>query len=427
MEKQILLHKENIEKFISRLSEMNQMLAKKNQPKVDFYIASIEDCDIFGINLYSEMTSKNIKGIDVTFEGVVDLINKDEESKVFHVNNPLIHKLLLNCSCDECHKKIGRNKYLVFSKGEVKSREDLIVLGSKCARNYFPFSVESYLGNLEYVFDEIESEYDERSGSCSYLNNSVDAELLYKAVCDATDNLSFYHKEGETKTDVCNLVFDRKYRPSEPKIPFSEIREYLLGAYAEADSEFTMNVRSVMMKDNVVRDRIEIKQLGIAIYSFIGAKLWHDREVEKKIAEERRIKEGAVIEYFGNIGDKFEKELVFDKCFGYETDFGYSYILLFHDSDNHVFKWSTANGTYKAWCKTNGNSGYSEYEVGKKYTIRGSIKAHSEYRGVKQTVITRCKVIKDEYESHVFSEKEIQKKPTESDDYEAIFGTLQIA
>jgi len=115
------------------------------------------------------------------------------------------------------------------------------------------------------------------------------------------------------------------------------------------------------------------------------------------------------ITYFGNVGDKFEKELIFDKSFGYETDFGYNYIHIFHDSDNHVFKWSTGNGTYKTFCKYNGNEGHSEFETGKKYLIKGSIKSHSEYNGTRQTVITRCKVVGDEYESHVFNIKDVVK------------------
>jgi hypothetical protein len=101
--------------------------------------------------------------------------------------------------------------------------------------------------------------------------------------------------------------------------------------------------------------------------------------------------------------------MTFVKIFGFETMYGYQYILLFRDEENHVFKWSSSCGTYQCWCKTNGKDDFLKYEVGKKYILKGTIKAHEEYRNVKQTVITRCKVLKDEYESHVFSKKEIEK------------------
>jgi hypothetical protein len=37
-------------------------------------------------------------------------------------------------------------------------------------------------------------------------------------------------------------------------------------------------------------------------------------------------------------------------------------------------------------------SKYSGMEVGKTYKIRGTVKAHDEYQGRKQTALTRCKV-----------------------------------
>ena len=41
------------------------------------------------------------------------------------------------------------------------------------------------------------------------------------------------------------------------------------------------------------------------------------------------------------------------------------------------------------------NFNWAEYEVGQKYLIKGTVKSHNEYKNVKQTVITRCKVLDD--------------------------------
>jgi hypothetical protein len=122
---------------------------------------------------------------------------------------------------------------------------------------------------------------------------------------------------------------------------------------------------------------------------------------EKKISENKN-------EYWGDVGDKFEKELLLADTFGFDSAYGYCHVLTFRDTENHVFKWLTSNPTYHAWCKTNGKEGDCNYEVGKTYTIKGSIKKHEEYKGLKQTVITRCKVTKDEFESHVFSKKDVK-------------------
>ena len=37
-----------------------------------------------------------------------------------------------------------------------------------------------------------------------------------------------------------------------------------------------------------------------------------------------------------------------------------------------------------------------DMEVGKTYRIKGTIKEHSEYKEIKQTILSRCKVIAEE-------------------------------
>jgi len=59
----------------------------------------------------------------------------------------------------------------------------------------------------------------------------------------------------------------------------------------------------------------------------------------------------------------------------YETEFGYTYIHKIKDEDGNVFIWKSSSGSYSKADK-----------------IVGTVKDHSEFRGVKQTILTRCKV-----------------------------------
>ena len=126
--------------------------------------------------------------------------------------------------------------------------------------------------------------------------------------------------------------------------------------------------------------------------------------VKNDLSKEIKWKFIGEVEYYGVVGDKFELTLTFDKSFGFEGAYGFTYIHLFHDDENHVFAWSSSNGSYKVEYAKNvtwGGIEYVEYEVGHKYLIKGSIKDHREYRNVKQTVITRCKVLDDFIERKV--------------------------
>ena len=54
------------------------------------------------------------------------------------------------------------------------------------------------------------------------------------------------------------------------------------------------------------------------------------------------------------------------------------------DAAGNVYTWKTAN-----------NIGYEDaegvWQKPEEFTIKGTVKEHSEYRGEKQTVLTRCK------------------------------------
>ena len=83
-------------------------------------------------------------------------------------------------------------------------------------------------------------------------------------------------------------------------------------------------------------------------------------------------------EYIGNEGDKIEIELVLDKVRGFNSMYGYTHIYCFK-AGNDVVVWKTQKGL--------------DLEEGGKVTVKATIKEHSEYDGVKQTVITRAKVL----------------------------------
>lgn len=427
----IRIHQDNLSIFNEKLTDLNKKFAKKNLPLIN---CSMEEKEMFHVDewtkektpytlyvatLSSDFNNTNLSGVDVEFEGVVSLIEKSENDKIFTFKNINYSSLLANCSCDKCHKKIGRNKYLVFSKvgKEVETRDDLVVLGTSCAKDYFPFSVESYFGFLKSAFEELGS-YDEFSGSfgnCSSHYHTLSA--IYDATLATTDNLKCYEKEGVTKGNVLgwlnNLKMDKYtyYRdvyvmPSNP-IPFEDViswvKDMLDKSTEELRSDFEINARSVFFKTlddgtRELRHEIHEKYMGIAVYAMISAKQNHDRMVAKKIAEEKRMAENAKVEYYGAVGDKFELTLTFDKSFGFEGAYGFTYIHLFHDDEGHQFKWSSSNGSYKVeYDKTADFEGieFCEFEVGHKYLMKGIVKAHNEYKGVKQTVITRCKVLDD--------------------------------
>ena len=107
---------------------------------------------------------------------------------------------------------------------------------------------------------------------------------------------------------------------------------------------------------------------------------------------EERAAKLAELEYVGNVSDKIQVEVTLEKEARYETQYGLMSLYKFKDVDGNILVWNTSTFL----CRRNVVDG-CEYSVGitegETVTIKATIKAHSEYNGEKQTVITRVKLV----------------------------------
>ena len=107
-------------------------------------------------------------------------------------------------------------------------------------------------------------------------------------------------------------------------------------------------------------------------------------ERAEREAEEARIKaEKAISQHVGTVGERIEVKGTYIRRGSYEQKFaGYCteimYIHTFKDADGNAFIWKTQK------CL--------DLNYGENVYLKGTVKAHSEYKDEKQTVLTRCKV-----------------------------------
>lgn len=86
----------------------------------------------------------------------------------------------------------------------------------------------------------------------------------------------------------------------------------------------------------------------------------------------------AVSEFQGEIGARVKLELDVLNKFGIDTQYGSMTIVKFADAAGNQFSWFTSNS--------------SSCRIGAKVKLAATIKAHNEYKGTKETQLTRCKV-----------------------------------
>lgn len=101
-------------------------------------------------------------------------------------------------------------------------------------------------------------------------------------------------------------------------------------------------------------------------------------------------------EYIGSVGSKVSAEVKLVNIFQYE-DFKFSYYgtthytYIMHDAEGNVLIWKTTSSLMFDYIDGKGNYQCDVIRKGDTMRIEGKVKEHSEYKGTKQTVLTRCK------------------------------------
>lgn len=131
----------------------------------------------------------------------------------------------------------------------------------------------------------------------------------------------------------------------------------------EESSNYMHNLKTVCLSQCVTA-----KNLGV-VASVLPTM---NKDLERK-AEQKRMEKS---NYVGKVGERITVEVTsFKLLTSWENNWGFTRLYKIVDATGNVYVWKTSNNI--------------EEDVVK---IVGTIKAHNEFRGVKQTELTRCKV-----------------------------------
>jgi hypothetical protein len=121
-------------------------------------------------------------------------------------------------------------------------------------------------------------------------------------------------------------------------------------------------------------DYVDDKSLGLIASSVVV----YQKEVEKVIEKAKGPK--FVSEHFGEVGKRAVYSLTLLGCKVLEGgEYGPTFFYRFVDEKNHVAVWFASNDI--------------GVEVGEVVTLKATVKKHDEYKGMKQTVLTRCTLL----------------------------------
>ena len=147
------------------------------------------------------------------------------------------------------------------------------------------------------------------------------------------------------------------------------INSWLLGIDFDSASDLERNC-SVFAKGEYVT----AKQVGRLAYMPLA----YEHYMERKARKEQRANTENTSAYVGEVGTRLTLDLTAAVLLtSWYNDFGTTYLYKFADEAGNVFIWYASR----------------PIELQERMTLKATIKAHNERNGVKQTVLTRCKVV----------------------------------
>lgn len=294
------------------------------------------------------------------------------------------------CTCDYCKTNRQRNKtYLVVNRetGEWKQLGKeclkLFVTGididaiatfesfikeAECAAN----PGDEFFYNKRFKFVKVADAlalayavYSERGylatrdsvGNSNDLcnKNIVQRKLTQQYGCDS----DFLNITNSTRGKIDAMIF---------KSDINAVKDAIGDIEQLPDDPYYSNLKAI-----VVNEYIPLNKLGL----LVSIPKAIDRYEKEKRRQEEKEKLAAESNYLGSVGEKISVNFASGRevacC---ETQFGLLHIYEFKDTNGNVVVWKSS----------------SSKDIPESGTVTGTVKAHEEYNGIKQTIILRAKI-----------------------------------
>lgn len=296
--------------------------------------------------------------------------------------------------CDCCKSNRRRKKYFFFEEDG-----ELLCLGSTCVQPYFGFNVERILRLHERLICGLAEDMDELgSGGYSsgyYAYSLTELTLATEFVCadgfwrsTRQEHLgcpSSHEIRDMLKIDDKHSVdqakrkkFDEFCRNAD-RDRGRQMAALLRELYLCPADDFTHNIYNALFIEDangkpILRDMIPAKASGIACFAIFQA-VHGKRDIEAR--------EG---EYVGKSGERLEIDVTVTDAREVPGYMGVNLMIAFETDAGNKLRWFYS-GDYvlSEWV--------DRIEKQEKIRVRGTIKKHNQYKGEKQTVLTRVKVI----------------------------------
>jgi hypothetical protein len=378
-----LIPKYNLDALQKKVTKFSKRALKNGKPPLALVIG--EEKIIKNLGKHGEIISIKVmqeielSGVMPTIEGytfVTKIEHTEHGNMVKSMDSAVSMKFIAYTpDCEHCKSKRRRKETYIL-----KNEEKEIQVGTECLKNYMTLMSVEYMimmAELEASVVEASSDVEGNSGP-----RRIEARSVKEVISTAIQCVRTYGWQPSTFCDFTELGTGGKtwYHLTAKRdkdfhdygITATDNSNELAAAYIEEtlatkqDNIFMHNIQVILKQDYVSYK--EVNMIASCAKQILNAEAVRKAAVNK------------TNEFIGEVGKRIELEVTVDKRIGFDTNYGHSVMVIMSDVDGRQVK-TTSTGCF------------SSVQVGDKVKIKGTIKKHDEYRGTKQTVLTRVKEI----------------------------------
>lgn len=290
--------------------------------------------------------------------------------------------------CEHCKSDRQRNAVFVFSRNDDTEH---MQVGRQCLKDYLGHDPAAALwAASEYggIFDDIdrEMEADAGAGGSNRASSLIGLDDVMTAAAWAVREFGFVSRKASengggmspTSADVSAALFGREPREHYLKSVTSDDRAKAAAVVKWVQDEWGSKADTSDYEYNAVeltgRRAVHVRRIGL-LTSLVAA---YDRAHEEKVAREKRVDA-----HVGKVGERRDFVATFGGVNSFDTAYGVLWIARFDTPEGMlVYK-----GSSPFWP--------SHLKAGDSVKFKATIKEHSDYKGAKQTIISRAVMAKE--------------------------------
>lgn len=282
--------------------------------------------------------------------------------------------------CEHCQKQIYRHNTYVI---ENEDTSEQMLIGSNCMHHYVPHqkSLDSIMTYYMSIHEMFGSEEDDELGSYRGEPKYEDTHEYLRSV------FQVLLAGIPIKSDLFGPVLGHLRSGTAPKEKDSEVFEFLQKARdfkedAESEMFHMMLFISALSEENEFNVRLKrMCEPGYHRIKDNNTVAWGASKYYDYIHRPRKPRTNVQTKWVGEVGDMLEVQVKFEsRIFLYSSDYGDSYLFTFKTAEGDTITWKTS---------------YMDTEfLQGDMILRGRVKELTEFKGVKQTQVTRAKLRK---------------------------------